>query len=382
MKISVTLLCAIVLIFTLSLESIYAQEQNKISFRDTLDGEFDISNFLDQPEGILPVPIIITEPAVGYGGGVALIMIKENKGSSEKRRLPPNISGALGFVTQNKTWGAGIFHFQSFNKDKIRYLGAFVKPTINIDYYGNSIEDAGFGPVLLKMNAWAVYQRVMFRIKESNFFAGPEYIFFHTKNSIDSLLSRPTIPSLNAVDGKSIISMLGLILNYDSRSNIFTPDKGLLAGVSARYNATFLGADNAYWMLNPYVLAFVPITKKVFSAYRFDSQFALGGAPFYANPFISMRGVPAMKYQGDITMLVETEWRGFVYKRWSLLGFTGTGKAFNQFNEFSDAKWVYSYGAGIRYQLARRYGMHVGIDFAWSNEDFAFYLVIGSAWRK
>jgi outer membrane protein assembly factor BamA len=244
------------------------------------------------------------------------------------------------------------------------------------------MEEAGFGPVLLKMDAWAVYQRVKFRIGGSNFFIGPEYVFFHTKNSIDSALSRPTIPSVNAIDGKSTISLLGLQIAYDSRDYLFTPNKGFLAGLNTRYSATFLGSSNEYWMLYPYVLAYVPITKKVFSAYRFDSQFTLGDAPFYADPFISMRGVPAMKYQGETTMLLETEWRGFVYHRWSLVGFTGAGKAFNQFNEFSDAEWVYSYGTGIRYQLARKYGMHAGIDFAWSNEDFGFYLVIGSAWRK
>ena len=38
---------------------------------------------------------------------------------------------------------------------------------------------------------------------------------------------------------------------------------------------------------------------------------------------------------------------------------------------------------GIRYKLARTYGMHVGIDFAWSNNrEFAFYLIVGTAWNK
>jgi hypothetical protein len=359
-----------------------SKEKVKVSYKDTLDGAFDISNFLDQPEGILPVPIIITQPAIGYGGGLALIMIKDNKGSTDLRRLPPTISGVLGFGTQSKTWGAGIFHFQSFNEDKIRYLGAFLKPTVNINYYGSKLDEAGLGPVLLKMDAWTVYQRVLFRINKTNLFMGPEYIFYHTKNSIDSILGRPTLPSVNKLNGKSTISMIGLQITYDSRDYIFTPNKGFLAGVTTRYSAKFLGSSKEYWMLNPFVLAYVPITRKIFSAYRFDSQFALGGAPFYADPFIVMRGVPSMKYQGSTAMVIETEWRGFVYHRWSLVGFAGTGKAFNQFSEFSDAEWIYSYGVGYRYQLARKYGMHVGMDFAWSNEDFGFSLVIGSAWRQ
>ena len=95
-----------------------------------------------------------------------------------------------------------------------------------------------------------------------------------------------------------------------------------------------------------------------------------------------MRGVPAMRYQAEKTMVVETEWRGFVYHRWSLVGFVGTGKAFNKYSDFKDAKWIYSYGAGFRYELAKKYGLHAGTDFAWSNDDFGFYIVFGTYWRK
>jgi hypothetical protein len=35
------------------------------------DGQLDISNWLIERKGFLPVPIVITEPAVGLGGGVA-----------------------------------------------------------------------------------------------------------------------------------------------------------------------------------------------------------------------------------------------------------------------------------------------------------------------
>jgi outer membrane translocation and assembly module TamA len=82
-------------------------------------------------------------------------------------------------------------------------------------------------------------------------------------------------------------------------------------------------------------------------------------------------------------MLVETEWRFVAYKRWSVDAFTGTGKAFTSFEEFGPATWVYNYGFGVRYELAKKYGMNVGIDFAWSNnKEFAFYIIVGTAWNK
>lgn len=358
------------------------ENKPKLSLIDSTDGAVDLSEFLDIPEGILPIPIIITEPAVGYGGGLAVIMIKENKFTTPENKLRPNISGLFGFGTQSKTWGLGLFHSHSFNHDKIRYTGVLAKTTININLYGSILENSHDRSVLLSMNNWFTMQRVVFKIKETDLFIGPEYSFFQTNNSIDSLLSRPVIPGFEKVSGKSIISMVSLLIQYDSRDNIFTPEKGFSTGITTGYSTTFLGSSNEYWRLNPYFLAYVPISKKVFSAFRFDSQFAFGDVPIYAKPFIQMRGVPAMRYQGNYTMLVQTEWRGFVYRRWSLNGFVGAGKAFDDFSEFNDALLVYDYGAGFRYLLARRYKLNVGLDFAWSNNDFAFYIQFSTAWNK
>ena len=36
-------------------------------YRDLEDGQFDISSYLATPKRFLPVPIVVTEPAVGYG---------------------------------------------------------------------------------------------------------------------------------------------------------------------------------------------------------------------------------------------------------------------------------------------------------------------------
>jgi hypothetical protein len=111
--------------------------------------------------------------------------------------------------------------------------------------------------------------------------------------------------------------------------------------------------------------------------------FLIGEAPFYAYPFIQMRGVPAMKYQSDNTIVVETEWKLNVYRRWYLDAFVGNGKAFTSFQNFGPATWVYSYGVGFRYLLAKKYGLESGIDFAFSNDgDFAFSIIFGTAWNK
>jgi len=47
-------------------------------FTDPADGMFDVSDWLAEKKGFFPVPMIITEPAVGYGAGRAKDVESEN----------------------------------------------------------------------------------------------------------------------------------------------------------------------------------------------------------------------------------------------------------------------------------------------------------------
>lgn len=359
------------------------EKQHKPRFKDPIDGAFDISSFILDHEGFMPVPFVITEPAVGYGGGAALLFFQKQKKKYDVE-VPPNITGVAGLGTQNKTWMAGVFHFHVWGPDKVRYLGALGRIVINIKYYGNNNEYLDENPVNFKLNAWAIAQRVQVRIARSNLFLGGSYVFFTSDNTVDTLPDKPLINKIiKKLGGRSTLSMLQPIVNWDSRNNIFTPTKGFNTGLIFNYNATWLGADENFYELNPYFLAYQPISKKIFSGWRFEGNFMMGDPPLYALPFIILRGVPAMRYQSNNTLLVETQWDFIVYKRWSLDVFGGTGKAFPSFNEFGSSQWVYNYGVGFRYELARQLGMRVGLDFAFSNnKEFAFYIIFGSAWNK
>jgi hypothetical protein len=48
--------------------------------------------------------------------------------------------------------------------------------------------------------------------------------------------------------------------------------------------------------------------------------------------------------------------------------------------EAGDLAW--SAGGGFRYLLARLFGLKMGIDVARGPEDWAFYVVFGSAWLR
>ena len=53
-----------------------------------------------------------------------------------------------------------------------------------------------------------------------------------------------------------------------------------------------------------------------------------------------------------------------------------------QRGDFSDGEVAWNAGAGFRYLLARLFGIRAGIDVARGPEDWALYIVVGSAWGK
>ena len=113
------------------------------------------------------------------------------------------------------------------------------------------------------------------------------------------------------------------------------------------------------------------------SALRLDLQLSGGDLPFWMRPYVSLRGVPALRYQGETVAVAEAEERLDVTRRWSLVAFGGVGATAGVLSETV----VGSYGGGFRYLVARQFGVRVGLDVGFSREDYGVYLIFGNAWN-
>ncbi|MFM1892613.1 MAG: hypothetical protein RLZ44_1690 [Pseudomonadota bacterium] len=345
---------------------------------DPTDGAFDLSQHLLERRGFLPVPIIITEPALGYGLGAAAVYFDETVAAKNRDRTaaqplaPPNISAVGGFKTENGSWGAGAGMFRSWREDRFRYLGGLGKVSLNLDFYGplnrpRSYELEGLGLV----------QQLSMRLGQSHWMLGGRYVFLSTKSDF-----RPPLPpSIRAAELDVDIGKLGLLLNYDSRDNILTPNRGTFAELELSAARDWLGSSREFENLTARAFHYMPLGEALVLGLRGDFQSVTEGVPFFALPYIGLRGIPALRYQDRRTAVVETELRWNVTPRWALVGFTGAGRAFGRKVDFADAATQTSYGAGIRYLVARRLGLYVGLDVARGPEQDAFYIQVGSAWR-
>ena len=356
-------------------------------FVDPKDGNLDMSQWLAGKTGFLPIPILISDPAVGYGGGLGLAFFHDSKDELQEEvgedgvlSLPPSVSFLVGAGTENGSWLAAGGHVGSWKKDSIRYTGAAGYGAFNLKFYGIDPDQETPGDNGLEFNieGFLFLQELTFRIKESNFFIGGRYSYFNTTTDSDIFGAIPGIPNDGLDDATG---GLGLIINYDSRDNIISPSDGHLAKLHTMFYNEAFGGDYDYIKIKASSYSYWPVLNDVILGVRLEGDFTDGDAPFYDVPYIDMRGIPALRYQGENVIVTELEARWDITYRWSLVGFGGSGWTAEEIGDFGDESAKFAGGGGFRYLIARRLGLRVGLDIAVGPEDTVIYMGIGSAWH-
>jgi len=360
--------------------AIDAKRAGSARFFDPKDGQFDLSYFLENPRGFLPIPIVVTEPAVGYGGGGAGMFLRPRREAGDEGWARPDISAVGAFATQNGTWGA-------FGGDASRWLDGQLRTLIgagtgrvNLDFYG-----LGSGPPSLNQGvryslqfAAAVVQANWQLAPKSPWAVGVRYVY---ANVDPTLRDEPLFPGL--ADGLRVkVSAPTAILEYDTRDNVFTPTQGVYAESSYLASREALGASTDFERFEQALIGWHPLSHSVTLGARANYAWSSTGTPFFLRPYIQLRGVPAMRFQGDQAASIEVEARWQFLGRWSAVVFGGAGTTRTEKNTFSATQNVGSGGLGFRYELASKFGLHAGIDVAHSPGTTAVYFVVGNAWFR
>lgn len=361
-------------------------ETRASGFIDDSDGMLDMSQYLSENRyGFLPVPVVITEPAVGYGGGLFGLFLhdtEDSRGAKNRpdgRPIPPAVSAFGGGATQNGTWFVGGGHRHTWNNDSIRYLVGLGYANVNIDIYSGDI--AGFENgkgISTQTKGYGGMQKLLFRVADTPFFLGGSQFYANMKISADNKLINRTFQRV--LGEESSTSGVGLLMEYDTTDNFFYPRSGLSFTGEYQFYSNFLGGDYRYNMLT--------IDGKYFQPLGADFTLALAGnyqslsnadshLPPMARPYIYLRGISRYRYQGDYVGTVQTQLEWQMTPRWVLQGFVGAGSAANNVDELYQTTEV-AWGGGFRYLIAREFGLHTGIDVAFSDDEQAVYFNVGA----
>ena len=349
-------------------------------FRSPEDNWLDVSGFLEEKYGFIPIPIIVTEPAVGYGGGAGLMFLSKPLPSKEDGLGRPNITLAGGFGTENGSWGAFAGDMRYWFDEHLQTLVGFIYASANLNFYGIGDDpDLANNPLRYTLEPKGGTARVKYRFGDSRVWAGLNYAFSATEVTFEKPAGTPGEP---VVPHQSNVGGFTPSLTFDTRDNFFTPNRGTYLEASAGFFSPAFGADGDFQRAGLVAMQFVPLSSRLFLGVRGDGAASFGNEPFYLRPFISLRGAPTLRYQGEEVAQIETELRWQFWKRFSLVGFVGGGAAWNHFERFNSTQTIVTGGAGFRYEIARAYGLHAGLDFAAGPDNTAVYIQIGSAWAR
>jgi hypothetical protein len=373
------------------------------NFFDPLDGNFDASQYLtENAYGFLPVPVVITEPAVEGGLGLMGLFFHEDEEAVARRKkgmqsenaakylIPPSVSVVGAAYTGNGSYAAGLGHLGFFRQGKTRYSGGFVYSDIDLDYY-NVGDIALTKPLSISTKGYGIFQTVKFKTGDLPLYVGPIQRYIKADLTFNSALSDSVtnLAAQNFIDElgdflarEVTTSGLGVGIDYDTRDNIFTPTKGAFYELSYIAYRDSIGSDieydwyrldgQNYFQLNSDWRAGIHVVAEIA-----DTDERL---PPFATPGINMRGIPAARYQGSHVATLEAELTWQMNYRWSVLGFAGAGRAANSSSDFSAEDSQVSKGVGFRYLIAKQYGFNMGVDVARGPEDTVWYIQAGSAW--
>jgi len=338
---------------------------------------------------ILPIPIFITEPAIGEGFGLALAYFHRNKDLPEETKFaspdslgdasrehapPPTVTGIMAAYTNNGTAAIGIGHMNSFKDDHIRFSGVVALADVNSTFY---LLDH---PFKFNIEGALAFQETQFRFGDSRWFWGIGLSYLDA--SIAFQVDLPDEDKLPLDLFRSDVSNIGLSaeLAWDTRDNTSMPNKGQLFELAAwRYDDT-IGGDYDYWDSRLKILSFHQLHEKFVLGLRFEYATISGKAPFFAIPWVSLRGIAAMRYQGERVGVVEIEGRYNFTPKWALIAFAGKGAASSNFEIIETEQNIYNFGLGGRYKIFEAQNIWVGIDIARGPEDTNWYIQVGHAW--
>ena len=348
-------------------------------FKDPDDGRFDVSGFLDTAYGFVPLLVPITEPAVGYGAVGAAVFIHGDPPEPSAEFVRPTMSAVGALRTENGTRGWFGGNLGTWWDGRLRTIAALGDVDLNLEFFGfggDRVSD-GLG---YSVKAKGGVLGGTYRLGRTQLWLGVRYASVATNVTLDAPLN--DLPNVAPVDYDLRLAGLTPSLTLDRRDNFFTPTRGLYVDLSLPTYRDSYGSDRDFETANLTTMYFRPLGESLYFSVRGSAKDSSDGTPFYLRPYVALRGVQALQYQGEQAAEIEAEVRWQLGARYSVVGFAGAGEARGSLGARERSENVTAGGAGFRYLVARRYGMQMGIDVADGPDDTVLYVVFGNAWLR
>ena len=365
-------------IFSVSALAQEPAEENAADEEEAVEKDKGGGNFL-------ALPVLITEPAIGEGLGLGLIYFHKDRdpdmpristpselGRTGKRpNPPPTATGIFAFKTSNGTQGFGAGHAGTYLNDSLRVVGALASMDVKTTTY------LGDDPFDFNLDGEMAYASVKRQVGTSRWFFGIGASYLDGLVSFD-VGNLPLPPDFFDFDLRDIGLAASAI--YDTRDDTMMPGSGILLDYTMWYHNEAIGGDFNFSTYRLKVHWFRPLHERFVLGLRGDVWTSGGSPPFYAEPFVSIRGIPALRYQGERVGVFEMEGRFTISPRWAAVVFGGVGTTRTGERGVDTEDDINAYGGGIRFQALKQQNVWLGIDVAQGPEEVNWYFQMGHAW--
>jgi outer membrane protein assembly factor BamA len=329
---------------------------------------------------IYAFPVLFYSPETRFGGGVAGIYAFRFRSDSNSAR-PSRIN--IGFAATLNRQLLLYFPFQLFPKNGLYTIyGEAGWYRYNYYFFGtgnNQLPDYSERYAVdyprLRVNA--------LRRVAPGVYAGFRWWFENWKLSEFEPQQQLASGTVSGSPG-GIVTGPGIVVNFDTRNSVFYPEKGMLVEAAVQnFNSAFGSQYNYTRFLVDAAFYTKPIPSAVI-AVNGIADFNQGQPPFYLMALMGgtkrMRGFYEGRFRDNNLVLLQTEWRQQIWKRFGAVAFGGAGIVADKVDYLALQHTRFTYGLGLRFTLDKKEHINVRLDYGRGTYNSSgFYLTIGEA---
>ena len=346
---------------------------------------FVISGTNDDPpedskkSGFIFIPAIFYTPETKFAGGASMIYYYRGDNDSAKSR-PSTIQPTFIFTQKNQIIGSVAVDLY-WQQETYRLNGDVSYKKFPDKFYGIGPETTDSMEEDFTPKTFAFFLNFYKKVSPG-LNLGLLYEFWDesiSETDAGGLLALGIIPG----SAGGTVSGAGILVNRDTRDNIFYPTHGTFHQFSAAF---FSGGIGSNFNFNRYILdlrKYYSLGTSSVLVFQGFASFITGNPPFQ---FLSrlggkniMRGYYEGRYRDKNALVFQTEFRQRVLGRFGLVGFLGLGKVADEISglDLEDAKS--SFGLGLRYLWSSSEGINIRIDFGFKGGTPGPYITINEA---
>jgi outer membrane protein assembly factor BamA len=226
-----------------------------------------------------------------------------------------------------------------------------------------------------------LYLTFLKKIKEG-FNLGFQYRFIDwqiTKMEEGGQLASGVIPGTEG----GTLSGIGLVVNRDTRDNIFSPGRGDLFEFNVRVYPKFLGSTFEFTRFTLDLRKYFPLFSSHVFAIRSLAVMQTGSVPFLllaqmGGPYV-MRGYFEGRFRDKNLLVFQAEYRMPLFWRLGAVGFVGIGSVAEKFSQLDLGNLKSAYGIGLRFLFDKKERIQLRMDIGWGKNSSGFYVSIFEA---